>query len=589
MDLARPVEGLEPGHRAAGGRRRGPSRRWRRADGVAGRRRAVPARRRGGPGRPRRVTATVSARTRAGSGAAGSASSWSASRRRPRRSRSENIDIWAGTDRHSACQAGWPSRSRSASLQHRRRRRSTGRGGGTGRWPGRSPSRATCLGVGGPQRRRARPRPRRRGPGRRAPRPAPGRRRCRLAPPAARARRSASRWSSRPSASWASASSWSGSPGTPDSSRHVAIRSRSNAVERRASTAPTRSCSTRPAAQAGQARPPAPRRTAGGRPAPTLDPAGVDHLDQAPGLELLDVVAAGQALGGVQRHLLADGHDLERRPGGRRRAAAAAPPPARAAGPARPRPASTDRGPSAPVARRSTAAVTSSRTNRALPRLSCQMRSSSDAGTRSPSTASTSSSVAPRRAGPTSSRLEQLVLPQRHQAGRAAARRCGRSASTRIGDWVTARCSSATDTSSSRWASSTASRNRAAAGPVVQAGQRQVQQVVALVGLVAGVEHVGERPQRDGPGRLGGPHPLDRRAPGLQGGDRLGDEAGLADARLAEQDRPAGPAVQGEQAADRLQLCVSSHEWPRCDHGPRAYCGEIRRTYGSATTGDAVG
>ncbi len=111
--------------------------------------------------------------------------------------------------------------------------------------------------------------------------------------------------------------------------------------------------------------------------------------------------------------------------------------------------------PAAPVARRSTAVLTSSRTNRTLPWLSCQIRSSSEAGTPSPSTVTTSSSVASRGSGPTSNRVSSSSF---HSATRpwGSGSPVRTLASTRTGDWVRARWSSATDTSSSRWASSTA-------------------------------------------------------------------------------------------------------------------------------------
>ena len=83
-----------------------------------------------------------------------------------------------------------------------------------------------------------------------------------------------------------------------------------------------------------------------------------------------------------------------------------------------------------------------------------------------------------------------------------------------------------------------------ALGPGVEPGQRLVEQVVTLVGLVAGSEQVGERPERDLPGRLGRPHPLDRGALRLAPGDRLGDDARLAHARLAE-DRGAPGRTRG--------------------------------------------
>ena len=106
-----------------------------------------------------------------------------------------------------------------------------------------------------------------------------------------------------------------------------------------------------------------------------------------------------------------------------------------------------------------------------------------------------------------------------------------------------------------------------AARPGLQPGQGEVQQVVGVVGVVAAVEHVGERAERDLAGRLGRPHPLDGRAAGLECGDRLGDEARLPDACLPEQHRPTSPAVEGKEAGHQLELCVSSHEWPLCDHG----------------------
>ncbi len=114
--------------------------------------------------------------------------------------------------------------------------------------------------------------------------------------------------------------------------------------------------------------------------------------------------------------------------------------------------------PAVPVARRSTAVVTSSRTNRTLPWLSCQIRSSSDAGTASPSTVTTSSSVASRGSGPTSSRVSSSSFhsPTRPWGTGSPVRTL---TSARTGDCVSARCRSAIDTSSSRWASSTASTN----------------------------------------------------------------------------------------------------------------------------------
>ena len=403
-------------------------------------------------------------------------------------------------------------------------------------------------------------------------------------PPAARASRSASGWSRRPSASSARRSSGSGSPGRPDSSCHVAMRSRSK--RSRWATAPTRSCST------------ARRRRRDSPAASTspykrvddlqdLDPAGIDHLDEAARLELLHVVRVQEQLGCGQRHLLAHGHDLEGRPvGGRQQAQPlvhqvaqpglrpAAGEHHRGVGPERPallggRHQLADEQHVAPaelpdaVEQRRRHPVAQHRHHQLL---GGRLRQRADVDA-----------------------LDQLVLPQRHEpvghrppgagAHHDPDRRL-RDRQVHEGDRHGVEQVGVVDRQHER---------PLAPRPGVQAGQRQVQQVVGVVGLVGGVEHVGERPERDVARRLGGPHPLDRRAPGLQGGDRVGDEARLPDARLPEQDRPAGPAVQGKQAADRLQLCVSSHEWPRCDHRPRAYCGEIRMTYGSATTGDAVG
>jgi hypothetical protein len=118
-------------------------------------------------------------------------------------------------------------------------------------------------------------------------------------------------------------------------------------------------------------------------------------------------------------------------------------------------------------------------------------------------------------------------------------------------------------------------QDEAVAGALAEAGQGGVQEVVAQVGVVARGQHVGERPERDVAGGLGGPHPLDPHAVQLQFGDGLGEQARLPDARLAEQRRPARPAVGRQQAADLLQLVRSPDEWPPCDHGqdrtPRKY------------------
>jgi hypothetical protein len=81
---------------------------------------------------------------------------------------------------------------------------------------------------------------------------------------------------------------------------------------------------------------------------------------------------------------------------------------------------------------------------------------------------------------------------------------------------------------------------RAVAGALAQPGQGQVEQVAALVGLVARRQQVGHRPERDGASRLGGPDPLDRDAPGLLLVDHLADQPGLAHAGLAEQDDTPG-------------------------------------------------
>ena len=139
---------------------------------------------------------------------------------------------------------------------------------------------------------------------------------------------------------------------------------------------------------------------------------------------------------------------------------------------------------------------------------------------------------------------------------------------TRIGDWVTARCSEGDRHGVEQVGVVDGQDERPlAARPGLQTGQGEVQQVVGVVGVVAAVEHVGERAERDLAGRLGRPHPLDGRAVGLECGDRLGDEARLPDACLPEQHRPTSPAVEGKEAGHQLELCVSSHEWPLCDHG----------------------
>jgi hypothetical protein len=124
----------------------------------------------------------------------------------------------------------------------------------------------------------------------------------------------------------------------------------------------------------------------------------------------------------------------------------------------------------------------------------------------------------------------------------------------------------------------------ALAGPHPHTGQRRVQQVVALVGLLGGRQQVGERPERDLAGRLGGPDPLDGHAAGAAGLDRLGHEPGLADAGVAEHGDTPGPAVGAEQAEEVSQLGVTPDQRPAIDHDgivARADAG-IRRCYGSA-------
>src|SRR5690606_34225727 len=225
------------------------------------------------------------------------------------------------------------------------------------------------------------------------------------------------------------------------------------------------------------------------------DRAVADDLDEPPALQLLDVVGVGEPLGRRQRHLLADGDDLERGPGAgveqpqalldelaqpgggalrRARGPGGAPrPPLHGRGHPRGRararwPSGRRTGPAAPLARRCTAAVTSARTNSALPRLSSQLRSSSDAGTPSPTTWSTSSAVAARSSGPMSSRVSSSSFQSATSPGGSGSP-VRTLTSSRAEDCVATRCSRATEVSSSRWASSTASRN----GPVPARASRR--------------------------------------------------------------------------------------------------------------------
>ena len=405
-------------------------------------------------------------------------------------------------------------------------------------------------------------------------------------PPAATASRSASGWSRRPSASSARTSSSSGSPGRPDSSCQVAMRSRS--TWSRWATAPTRSCRRArrrrrdsPAASTSPYRGCTTCRTST---APAWTTSTRPRASRS-----CTSSSASSCSAAAERHLLADRHDLERRPAGGLEQAQ--PLVHEVAQPSlRPAAREHDRGvgPERPALLRGRHQLTDEQHVAAaeLPDAVEERRGHPVAQHRHDQRLGVGLG---QRADVDA--LDQLVLPQRHQA--VGQRPSGAGAhhhpDRRLGhrqvherDRHRVEQVGIVDRQDER---------PLAAGPGVQPGQREVQQVVGVVGVVARVEDVGERPERDVAGGLGGPHPLDRRATGLLGGHRVGDQARLPDARLPEQDRPTGPAVQGEQAADGLQLCVSSHEWPRCDHGPSVLRrnAEIRRSYGSAPTGDSLG
>jgi hypothetical protein len=115
------------------------------------------------------------------------------------------------------------------------------------------------------------------------------------------------------------------------------------------------------------------------------------------------------------------------------------------------------------------------------------------------------------------------------------------------------------------------------ASPLVQPRQRQVEEVLPLVGLVARRQQVGERPERDLPGRLGGPHPLDGDALVLARTDRLGDEAGLPHSRIPEDRRTPRPPTGTQQLVEIRELAVPADQRPACDHEPRCYPGPCHR------------
>ena len=118
------------------------------------------------------------------------------------------------------------------------------------------------------------------------------------------------------------------------------------------------------------------------------------------------------------------------------------------------------------------------------------------------------------------------------------------------------------------------------AGPLAEAGERQVEQVVRELGIVDRRQEVGEGPERDVPGRLGGPHPLDRHPVGPPGVDDLRDEARLAHSRIPEQRDAARPPAGTQQPLQIRQLVHSPNQRPTCDHEHKCYpAGPHTNTY----------
>src|SRR5690606_41310877 len=75
-----------------------------------------------------------------------------------------------------------------------------------------------------------------------------------------------------------------------------------------------------------------------------------------------------------------------------------------------------------------------------------------------------------------------------------------------------------------------------------------------------------ERAELDLAGGLGRPHPLDRLPVPAAALDGLGDEPGLADARLAEDNDATGASGRGQRASHGGELGVTAHQRPACEH-----------------------
>ena len=387
------------------------------------------------------------------------------------------------------------------------------------------------------------------------------------------ARRSASRWSSRPSASRASGSSCSGSPGRPDSSRQVATRSRSN---RRGRRPPDQVAQQRPAPQPGQA---------GGQHLAVervghlhaSRPAGVDDLDQAPLLQRLEVggvdASRSAAASGtcsptatISSAARRSGSSSRRRSSTRSRSRSCAGVAARSGRPP-------------PVARRSTAAVTSSRTNRALPRLSCQIRSSSDAGHPVAQHGQHQLLGGLAGQGPTSSAGQQLVLPQRHEAlgQRLAGAHAHQHPHRRLGQrQVEQRHRHLVE----QVGVVDGQHEAAGAGPLPQPGQRQVEQVVGWWAPSAGARRWANDPS--GISRAASVARTHSTAvPASRSASTASSTSASCRPRPRRTARLRGRLRRPREAAQLPGLSCAPHERPPCDHARMLPISGIRRSYGS--------
>jgi hypothetical protein len=305
-------------------------------------------------------------------------------------------------------------------------------------------------------------------------------------------------------------------------------------------------------------------------------PVDADDLDQPAPLECLDVGRVDELLGGVERHLLADRDDLQRRPAARVE---------------EPKPFLDELAQPFlwPFAREQDAATTPAR-------LAFDGRHDQLADEQRVATAQPPDAVDQRRRDTVAERgedellggvtgqwtdvaaVQQLVLPQRDEPWRQGfarphahqdADRRLRNGQVQQRDRRLVEEMGVVDDE----------QEAAGAHALVQPGQRQVEKVVSVVGVVAGCQPMGERPERDVPRRLRRLHPLDGVPVVATRLDHLGHQAGLADPCAAEHGDTPRPSIGTQQASEIGELVVPPDKRPVCDHGGGCYpayvCSEL--------------